>query len=119
VGITRARTHLAISYSRAKPSRFLVEIRPQLVRIVPSAGGPTPRADTPSASLMEALQLWRRERAKRDAVPAYVIAHDSTLQDIAETKPSNAAALRRVKGMGPVKLDQYGAEILAVIAANP
>jgi DNA helicase-2/ATP-dependent DNA helicase PcrA len=117
VGITRARTHLAISWSR-KPSRFLAEIRPQVVRVIPSVGGPSPRHDDGTDGLMEALQLWRRERAKRDAVPAYVIAHDSTLHDIAAARPTTIAALRRVKGMGPVKLDQYGQEILAVVEAH-
>ncbi len=115
VGITRARTHLAISWSR-KPSQFLTEIRPHSVRIIPSVGGPTPRAASSNGGLLEALQLWRRERARQDAVPAYVIAHDSTLHDIADAKPSTIAALRRVKGMGPVKVDQYGQEILAVVA---
>lgn len=117
VGITRARTHLALSWSR-KPSRFLAEIRPQTVRIIPSVGGPTPRAASVDGALLERLQLWRRERAKQDAVPAYVIAHDSTLQAIANDRPTNAASLRRIKGMGPVKVDQYGADILAVIAAH-
>jgi ATP-dependent DNA helicase RecQ len=51
-------------------------------------------------------------------MPAYVIAHDSTLYEIASAKPTTIAALRRVKGMGPVKVDQYGAEILEVIAAR-
>jgi DNA helicase-2/ATP-dependent DNA helicase PcrA len=115
VGITRARRHLAISWSR-KPSQFLAEIRPQTVRIIPSVGGPRPRSDSSSGALLEALQLWRRDRAKQDGMPAYVIAHDSTLYDIASAKPTNLAALRRVKGMGPVKVDQYGAEILAVVA---
>ncbi len=117
VGITRARTHLALSWSR-KPSRFLAEIRPHTVRIIPSAGGPEPRPTSTNAALLEALQLWRRERAKQDAVPAYVIAHDSTLHEIADAKPTNIAALRRVKGMGPVKLDQYGAEILEIVAKD-
>jgi len=116
VGITRARTHLAMSWSR-KPSRFLVEIRPQSVRIIPPVGGPAPRTDSPNASLVEALQLWRRDRAKRDGMPAYVIAHDSTLHEIAADRPTTIAALRRVKGMGPVKVDQYGPEILAVVLA--
>ncbi|HEY7024188.1 MAG TPA: 3'-5' exonuclease, partial [Candidatus Limnocylindrales bacterium] len=115
VGITRARRHLAISWSR-KPSQFLAEIRPQTVRIIPSVDGPRPRSDSSSGALLEALQLWRRDRAKQDGMPAYVIAHDSTLYDIASAKPTNLAALRRVKGMGPVKVDQYGAEILAVVA---
>ncbi len=119
VGITRARTHLAISWSR-KPSRFLAELRPRTVRNVPAAAGPMPRPVSPaSGSLLEALQVWRRERAKRDAVPAYVVAHDSTLAAIAGARPTTIAALRRIKGMGPIKLDSYGAEILAAVAADP
>ena len=119
VGITRARTHLAISWSR-KPSRFVAELRPPIARNIALAGGPAPRpASRASDSLLEALQVWRRERAKRDGVPAYVVAHDATLAAIADARPGSIAALRRTKGMGPTKLDRYGAEILAVVAADP
>jgi DNA helicase-2/ATP-dependent DNA helicase PcrA len=114
VGITRARTHLALSWSR-KPSRFLAEIRPRSVRTIPSAVRPA--GPPPSASpLLGALQEWRRERAKQDGVPAYVVAHDATLAAIAADRPESIAALRRIKGMGPIKLDQYGAEILTIVA---
>jgi superfamily II DNA helicase RecQ len=67
--------------------------------------------------LLEALQLWRRERAKQDAVPAYVVAHDAMLAAIADDRPNSMAQLRRIKGMGPVKLEQYGPEILAIVAS--
>ncbi len=113
VGITRARTHLALSWSR-KPSRFLVEIRPRSasVRVLPEVRPPS----TPSSDgLLGSLQLWRRDRAKADGVPAYVVAHDAMLSTIAAEKPSSLAALRRIKGMGPVKLDQYGPEILEIV----
>ena len=120
VGITRARTHLALSWSR-KPSRFLAEIRPRSVRIIPEARprrvvAPTSPSDSP---LLEALQLWRRERAKQDAVPAYVVAHDATLAAIAADRPGSLAALRRIKGMGPIKLDAYGPDILEIVARTP
>jgi superfamily II DNA helicase RecQ len=48
-------------------------------------------------------------------VPAYVVAHDATLKEIAADRPRSNAALGRVKGMGPVKVERYGPEILAVI----
>ena len=70
-------------------------------------------------SLFEALRQWRLERAKRDGVPAYAIAHDETLNAIVETKPATVAALRRCRGIGPERLARYGAEILAVVAASP
>jgi DNA helicase-2/ATP-dependent DNA helicase PcrA len=115
VGITRARRDLALSWSK-KQSRFVDQIRPRRMRTIPSTvepGRPTPA----TSPLLEALQLWRRERAKEDAVPAYVVAHDTLLAAIAEDRPSSIAQLRRIKGMGPVKLEQYGAEILATVAS--
>jgi superfamily II DNA helicase RecQ len=48
-------------------------------------------------------------------VPAYVVAHDQTLAEIADARPDSLAGLRRVKGMGPTKLERYGADILAVL----
>jgi DNA helicase II / ATP-dependent DNA helicase PcrA len=68
--------------------------------------------------LLEALQLWRRDRARADAVPAYVVAHDSMLLAIAEARPASATALARLKGIGPAKLERYGDEILAVVARS-
>jgi len=116
VGITRARTHLALSWSK-KPSRFVDVIRPQTVRTIPSVVAPgSARPTTSTSPLFEALQLWRRERAKQDAVPAYVVAHDALLAAIADDRPISIPQLRRIKGMGPVKLELYGAEILAIVA---
>ena len=49
-------------------------------------------------------------------MPAYVVGHDTLLESIVEQRPGSVAALRRVKGMGPVKLERYGEEILAIVA---
>jgi ATP-dependent DNA helicase RecQ len=67
--------------------------------------------------VFEALRTWRTSKAREAAMPPYVIAHDATLQAIAEDRPRTMAGLRRVKGMGPAKLEKYGDEILAVIEA--
>jgi DNA helicase II / ATP-dependent DNA helicase PcrA len=120
VGITRARQFLALSSSGRKPSRFLDELEPPRpkpargrIRVLPGApmATPAPRDDT----LLEALRRWRRERSVTDGVPAYVVAHDTTLAEIAEVRPRTLPALRRIRGMGPSKLDRYGEEILAVV----
>jgi DNA helicase II / ATP-dependent DNA helicase PcrA len=113
VGITRARWHLALSWSRA-PSRFVAQLRVPTVRTIPSGVRAAP-ASGPDSRLLGELHAWRRERLKRDGVPAYLVAHDSTLAAIAEAQPESIAALRRVKGMGPIKLEQYGAEILEIV----
>ena len=62
-----------------------------------------------------ALRGWRTARARADAVPPYVVAHDQTLAAIADIKPPSAAALRRVKGIGPAKVEAYGDEILELV----
>lgn len=130
VGITRARRHLALSWAqrrvgpsgkegRRERSRFLVTLdrpaRPPhqvLPRLAPAALG---SANDTGRHLLEGLQRWRRDRARIDAVPAYVIAHDATLAAIADARPRSIAALRRVRGMGPAKLERYGPEILAIV----
>ena len=68
---------------------------------------------------MAALREGRWRRSQDDDVPAFVIAHDATLRAIAEANPATLTALARVKGMGPTKLERYGAEILAAIASAP
>jgi DNA helicase-2/ATP-dependent DNA helicase PcrA len=132
VGITRARRMLHLSWAdrretrgrdgRRQRSRFLDGLLPAAPRRViqhPDRFAPPPRRPSVDDDpLMSALRTWRTGRAREDAVPAYVVAHDQTLAAIADLRPMSLAALRRVRGMGPTKLDRYGEEILAVIAAD-
>lgn len=142
VGITRARTHLHLSWAerrevrgrdgRREPSRFLLDLRPPpgtRIRQLPDAfaspaGRARPSATSSAADgpgggnpVFEALRAWRTARAREEAMPPYVIAHDATLAAIADARPRTLAALRRVKGMGPAKLERYGDEILAAVAS--
>jgi superfamily II DNA helicase RecQ len=48
-------------------------------------------------------------------VPPYVIAHDATLAAIAEQLPDTEMRLRGIAGMGPVKVERYGSDILRVV----
>jgi DNA helicase-2/ATP-dependent DNA helicase PcrA len=66
-------------------------------------------------TLFEALKSWRAATAKRSGVPAYVIFHDPTLAALAEAKPRDRDALLAVPGLGPVKAERYGADVLAVL----
>ena len=47
-----------------------------------------------------------------------MIFHDSTLREIAATKPSDLNELSRVQGVGAVKLERYGPAMLAALAGN-
>ena len=64
------------------------------------------------------LRDWRKKMATERSVPAYVIFHDSTLQALANEKPTSMAALARIAGLGERKLATYGEQILAVIRAS-
>jgi DNA helicase-2/ATP-dependent DNA helicase PcrA len=131
VGITRSRVHLMLSWaenrtsaqgrsSRRQRSRFVRDLMPAAPRRVLD-GARVPRreripgevADDP---VMSALRAWRTERARADAMPPYVIAHDSTLAAIADRRPEKMTELARVPGIGPAKLEKYGTEILGVLA---
>ncbi|HSR82987.1 MAG TPA: ATP-dependent DNA helicase UvrD2 [Streptosporangiaceae bacterium] len=132
VGITRARERLQLSWTLArspggrrtrKPSRFLTALGPGRAVAEEPAGGKLsarrrgrdaggagrPAADDP---LFQRLRDWRLEVSRVQAVPAYVVFSDATLQAIADTRPSTQAQLASIPGVGAVKLDRYGAAVL-------
>ena len=74
-------------------------------------------ADT-DRGLFEALRTWRASAAREQGVPAYVVFSDATLAAIAEARPSEPAELLAVPGIGPVKVERFGAQLLALIAAS-
>jgi DNA helicase-2/ATP-dependent DNA helicase PcrA len=142
VGITRARVHLAISWAaeretkgrtvRRTPTRFRADLRPRgehrvtqlpdrfaadqgARRSASSAAAANPYGMADDDPLFAALRAWRTARAAEDAVPPYVVAHDKTLAAIAEIKPPSAAALRRIPGIGPAKVDAYADDILEIV----
>jgi DNA helicase-2/ATP-dependent DNA helicase PcrA len=111
VGMTRAKRHLALTWS-GKPSRFLLELGVEV------AAAPRPRrAEEPDDPTYVALKEWRLKRSKRDEVPAYVVFHNSTLAEIAARRPRTIAELSSVPGVGPAKLERYGPELLEALAA--
>jgi ATP-dependent DNA helicase RecQ len=69
------------------------------------------------AALAERLRAWRRAEAGAQGVPAYVIFSDATLAEIAAQRPATAAALAQVNGIGAKKLERYGEQVLALVAA--
>jgi DNA helicase-2/ATP-dependent DNA helicase PcrA len=69
-------------------------------------------------ALFERLRSWRSETAKAASVPAYVVFTDLTLQAIAEVQPRSAEQLLRINGIGQKKLDDYGDEVLGLLAEH-
>ena len=65
--------------------------------------------------LFEALRELRRELAAEAQVPPYVIFHDSTLREMAASRPADLAALGAISGVGAKKLEAYGGAFLGLI----
>ncbi|MGI8708400.1 MAG: ATP-dependent DNA helicase UvrD2 [Actinomycetota bacterium] len=182
VGITRAKTHLSISWvsdGKRQGSRFVGELRPpqrmgnkagsgapknepeeQTIAAAPGielelsggysgtvievepdgvtvelAGGGQlhvpygdrvtsngttlalgPPHNEPDPTTLDALKKWRRDRAKEDGVPAFVVFHDSTLQEIASRSPESLDDLVTIPGIGPTKAERYGPQLLELLA---
>ena len=112
VGLTRAKRHLFVTWA-GRPSPFLAELG---VRRRPPAAGRERAEDLPP--VFHALKSWRLERARSDGIPAYVVFHDSTLAELARRSPRTRGELASVHGVGPGKLERYGADVLRVLAES-
>ncbi|WP_252231803.1 DNA helicase RecQ [Clostridium sp. ZBS15] len=66
--------------------------------------------------LFEALKKWRKEKAFKENKKPYIIFSDTTLIDICNSKPDNAEKLLDIRGIGEKKINDYGEEILKIIA---
>lgn len=140
VAITRASESVAIT-SGSPRSRFIAEMRtpaqPEPERSEPerkahaARGTGAERTDLhapnhtakarPTTStikqvrLREQLKTWRAATAKAAGVPAYVVCNDETLYHIADRRPQSDDDLLSITGIGPVKLERYGNDILAIV----
>jgi ATP-dependent DNA helicase RecQ len=83
----------------------------------PRKRGSRKRFDGPADPLFDSLREVRRKLAAEAGVPPYVIFHDSTLREIAATKPKSLNELSSVQGVGATKLERYGAAMLAAVSS--
>ncbi|HKJ19256.1 MAG TPA: HRDC domain-containing protein, partial [Woeseiaceae bacterium] len=65
--------------------------------------------------LWEALRTCRQTIASEHNVPAYVIFHDKTLQEMLAYRPQTAEEMLDISGVGQTKLDRYGDRFLSVL----
>lgn len=92
----------------------LAKLRPR--RATQQKLGPGVAGANADPDVVTALKAWRSETARTAGMPAYVIFHDTTIAALAEAMPSTEASLLNVPGVGPVKVERYGADVLRVIA---
>ena len=85
--------------------------------------GAAPALKPMDTDLFELLRQKRRELASAEGIPAYRVFPDTVLIALSAEKPASADAMRRITGVGEVKLKAYGAQFLEVLqtylAAKP
>ena len=138
VACTRASSDLILTWARRRafgsnerrrePSPWLAPIealdgkRRPAVSARPQPGQRPPRApagvDAADADLYEALRNWRLGVSRSSNVPAYVVFADATLAAIAAARPRDTRSLLRLPGVGPVKIDRFGQQVLDVVASH-
>ncbi len=108
---------IAVAHPSAKRSKRGKKPLPKPVKAARPGKAPPAAKESPPL-LVEALRQWRLEEARRSRVPAFRILTDATLLDIAARKPRDGAELLEVGGIGPSRLEKFGARILAIVKAS-
>jgi len=72
--------------------------------------------DAAADARFEVLRHWRLATAREEGVPAYVVASDRSLRDLAARRPGDRESLLACHGIGPAKAERYGEAILELLA---
>ena len=97
------------------PWLSLAASRATVRQVFVGSASPTSRLAEADAELREYLREWRRLTAKEQGVPAFVVLHDTTLEEICRMMPTSIQQLRTITGIGERKAELFGREILAAI----
>lgn len=127
--LTRAREDLVIklacldTVSKGFDTAGYLEARAKsALDIAPVNTRPAKRIEDTSGTikhpeLLDRLKEWRNSKAREKGQPHFMIMHQKTIVTIANTAPRSLSDLKKVKGMGKKKTEQYGEELLDIIVA--
>lgn len=80
-------------------------------------GSPSKASESPTdLNLFEVLRALRKRIASDKRVPPYVIFSDATLREMARVKPATLLEMRRISGVGDIKLRDYGDDFLEAVS---
>jgi RecQ family ATP-dependent DNA helicase len=92
------------------------ETIPTRKRHAAKSGSSQPELSPAELPLFDALKAWRLEAAA--GKPAYTVAHNKTLGAIAAARPSDAAGLAEISGVGKSFIAKYAPEVLTIVASH-
>ena len=80
------------------------------------AGSPTASGNFDGdPELREYMREWRRTTAKEQGVPAFVVLHDTSLNEVCRVQPTSIKALLGITGIGEKKAEIFGRSILSAL----
>ena len=103
--------------SLAKPKPGEKKRARGMTRVQASDEGADAGATPADAHLLERLRALRSTIAREQKVPAYVVFADRTLKEMAVRRPKSDYALGEIHGVGPMKIERYGEQFLALLRA--
>jgi ATP-dependent DNA helicase RecQ len=74
-----------------------------------------PAAPAVDEAIRDYLREWRRNTAQQQGAPAFVVMHDTALQEICHKLPASIPELLQITGFGERKAQMYGPQIFAAL----
>jgi ATP-dependent DNA helicase RecQ len=95
----------------SRPTPF---VQGERARIAPDrvASNAAPVGSDIDPELREYLREWRRETAKQQNTAAFIVMHDTTLDEICRIRPHSVRELLHISGIGERKAELYGQSIV-------
>jgi ATP-dependent DNA helicase RecQ len=113
-GVLKGETEVMLREETAGSAMRASRTKSRRGDLIPRPTGPGQAGDS---SLLAVLRAWRSQIARTRGVPAYVVLHDTTIDGIATARPTTLGQLRNIPGIGDKKLEHYGCDLLALVAA--
>ncbi len=103
---------LAVPTQPSRRLRSRVTLNPE---VVARAQALEPGAADPMAELRDYLRQWRRKMAKEQGVAAFIVMHDTSLEQICLSPPKTLSDILGISGFGQRKVEMYGTQLLQAL----
>ena len=114
--LLRGERTLELGRRASRPERVRTPGLGSTRRSARTGASPIDDLDATQRARFEHLRTVRRELARDQGVPAYVVLDDAGLAALAQQLPRTDEELLRIPGIGAVKLERYGAALLAALS---
>ncbi|MCX6268413.1 MAG: HRDC domain-containing protein, partial [Bacteroidetes bacterium] len=69
----------------------------------------------PQPELYQELRQWRNSMADEKNIPAYMVLPQKSLLELMKKLPTTLPELKKIKGIGQIKVNQFGEDIIEII----